>query len=45
MLFTSVIFLVIFLPIYFLGIQITPKNKQNAFLLAMSLLFYAWGPL
>ncbi len=45
MLFTSVIFLVIFLPIYFLGIQITPKNKQNAFLLVLSLLFYAWGPL
>ena len=43
MVFSSNIFLFIFLPIVLLGYFIIPQKLRNAFLLAMSLLFYAWG--
>jgi len=43
MLFSSMIFLWIFLPICLIGYYIIPKSWRNIFLLLASLLFYAWG--
>ena len=43
MVFSSPIFLFLFLPITLIGNFIFRKNLCNLFLLAMSLLFYAWG--
>lgn len=44
MVFSSLVFLWIFLPVTFLGSVLIRKTKyQNIFLLAASLLFYAWG--
>lgn len=43
MVFSSTIFLCIFLPIVLLGYYICPKKGRNLFLLIASLVFYAWG--
>lgn len=43
MLFSSPIFLFLFLPVCLLGYYLLDKTFKNAFLLIMSLLFYAWG--
>lgn len=43
MVFSSSIFLFIFLPVVLLGYYVIRKPLRNAFLLIMSLGFYAWG--
>ncbi len=44
MLFSSLIFIMVFLPVVFFGSRILRKNKYvNFFLLLASLFFYAWG--
>ena len=43
MIFSSVIFLCIFLPAVLLGYYILPRKARNIFLLVASLIFYAWG--
>ena len=44
MLFSSLIFIMVFLPIVFLGSRVLRKNKYvNVLLLLASLFFYAWG--
>ena len=43
MVFSSTIFLCIFLPLVLLGYYICPKKGRNLFLLIASLVFYAWG--
>ena len=43
MLFSSNLFLFLFLPAVLLGYYILGKRFRNVFLLAVSLLFYAWG--
>lgn len=43
MVFSSTIFLCIFLPLVLLGYYICPKRGRNFFLLIASLVFYAWG--
>ena len=43
MVFSSTIFLCIFLPLVLLGYYICPKKGRNFFLLIASLVFYAWG--
>ena len=43
MLFSSNLFLFFFLPAVLLGYYILPRRLRNLFLLAASLLFYAWG--
>lgn len=43
MVFSSLIFLWIFLPIVFIGYFLVPDKLKNVFLLLGSLLFYAWG--
>ncbi len=43
MLFSSAIFLFLFLPFFLLIYYLLPKRFHNAFLLAASLCFYAWG--
>lgn len=43
MLFSSLVFLWIFLPAVFLACRLLPLRGQNLLLLAASLLFYAWG--
>lgn len=43
MLFSSMIFLWLFLPITFLGSKIVGKKYVNFLLLIASLIFYAWG--
>lgn len=43
MVFSSLLFLWIFLPIVVIGYFCVPKRFQNIFLLVFSLLFYAWG--
>jgi len=43
MLFSSIIFLIVFLPVVLFFNTITPKLLKNSFLLLFSLLFYAWG--
>ncbi len=43
MIFSSNIFLFWFLPITLIGYYLIHKSFRNAFLLIMSLLFYAWG--
>ena len=43
MVFSSLVFLWIFLPIVFIGYFIVPKKLKNVFLLLGSLIFYAWG--
>lgn len=43
MVFSSIIFLCIFLPIMIIGYYILPKKSRNIFLLIGSLFFYSWG--
>ena len=43
MVFSSVIFLWIFLPVVFLGNLLVGRKWSNIFLLLASLIFYAWG--
>ncbi|MCR4792580.1 MAG: MBOAT family protein [Lachnospiraceae bacterium] len=44
MLFSSLLFIMVFLPVVFFGSRILRKNKYvNVFLLLASLFFYAWG--
>ncbi|WP_419882307.1 MBOAT family O-acyltransferase [Peribacillus sp. B-H-3] len=43
MLFSSTVFLFLFLPIVLLGYFIIPRKLRNIWLLGASLLFYAWG--
>ncbi len=43
MVFSSTIFLCIYLPLVLLGYYICPKRGRNFFLLIVSLAFYAWG--
>lgn len=43
MLFTSVIFLCLFLPLVLLGNHFIPKKYKNLFLLLSNILFYSWG--
>ena len=43
MVFSSMIFLWMFLPIMFIGYYILPVKCRNVFLLLGSLIFYAWG--
>ena len=43
MLFTSVIFLSLFLPLVLIGHYLTPKKHKNLFLLICNIIFYAWG--
>lgn len=43
MVFSSILFLCIFLPIMIIGYYILPKKLKNIFLLLGSLFFYAWG--
>ncbi|MCB0633686.1 MAG: MBOAT family protein [Saprospiraceae bacterium] len=43
MLFSSLIFLYVFLPLVLLLILISPRTWHNAILLFASLVFYAWG--
>ncbi len=43
MLFSSSLFLFLFLPVVLLGVMLLPASRRNLFLLAASLFFYAWG--
>lgn len=43
MLFTSVIFLSLFLPLVLLGNHLMPKKYKNLFLLISNIIFYSWG--
>ena len=43
MIFSSVLFICLFLPIVIIGYFLTPEKYRNFFLLISSLLFYAWG--
>lgn len=43
MVFSSLLFLFIFLPLTLLVYYITPKKLRNSVLLIFSLIFYAWG--
>lgn len=43
MLFSSSLFLFLFLPAVLLGVLLLPAAMRNPFLLAASLFFYAWG--
>ncbi|GAB3795872.1 MBOAT family O-acyltransferase [Spirosoma humi] len=43
MLFSSAIFLFLFLPFFLFSYYLLPKRWHNAFLFAASLWFYAWG--
>ena len=43
MVFSSIVFLCVFLPIMIIGYYILPKKCRNIFLLIGSLFFYAWG--
>jgi alginate O-acetyltransferase complex protein AlgI len=43
MVFSTIIFLCVFLPITIIGYYLMPGQWKNGFLLLASLLFYAWG--
>jgi len=43
MVFSSLTFLFLFLPVFFLGYLIAPKKLKNTFLFIGGLVFYAWG--
>lgn len=43
MVFSSLIFLCIFLPVMIIGYYVLPKKCRNIYLLLGSLFFYAWG--
>ncbi len=43
MVFSSVVFLAYFLPLFLAGYHLLPRPARNPFLLGASALFYAWG--
>ena len=43
MVFSSTVFICVYLPLVLAGYYICPKRWRNLFLLAVSLVFYAWG--
>ena len=43
MIFSSITFLVYFLPIFLLAYHLTPNKFKNACILIFSIVFYAWG--
>ena len=43
MVFSSLTFLFVFLPVTLLGYRLLPKRLRIGFLLLASLIFYAWG--
>ncbi|MBD5545371.1 MAG: MBOAT family protein [Lachnospiraceae bacterium] len=43
MVFSTILFLCVFLPIVIIGYYIVPAKAKNIFLLLASLFFYAWG--
>ena len=43
MLFSSLFFLWVFLPVVLLGSRVLPRSWVNPFLTIASLFFYAWG--
>ena len=43
MLFSSMSFLILFLPIALAGYFLLPKVVKNLWLLVVSMVFYAWG--
>ena len=43
MVFSSIIFLCVFMPIVFIAYYLCPAKARNLFLLLASLFFYAWG--
>ena len=43
MVFSSILFLLIFLPIFFIGYSIIPKKIKNYWILLGSIVFYSWG--
>lgn len=43
MVFSSILFLLYFLPVFLLGYHLVPKAHKNLIFLLFSLLFYAWG--
>jgi len=43
MLFSSFVFLFLFLPLFLLGYYLVPKKWRNGFILLGSLFFYSWG--
>ena len=43
MVFSSALFLVLFLPIFLVGYYLLPQRLRNLWLMAASLFFYAWG--
>lgn len=43
MVFSSLIFLFVFLPVILISYYLTPRNHRNALLLIFSLLFFLWG--
>lgn len=43
MVFSSITFLVYFLPIFLLAYHLTPNKLKNACILIFSIVFYAWG--
>ncbi|MBP5385631.1 MAG: MBOAT family protein [Lachnospiraceae bacterium] len=43
MVFSSIVFLCIFMPVMIIGYYVLPKKCRNIFLLLGSLFFYAWG--
>ena len=43
MVFSSIIFILYFLPLFLLAYYLTPKKARNYTLLGFSILFYAWG--
>ena len=43
MVFSTIIFICVFLPVTIIGYYIMPSKAKNYWLLIMSLLFYAWG--
>ncbi len=43
MVFSSITFLVYFLPIFLLAYHLTPNKLKNACILLFSIVFYAWG--
>lgn len=43
MVFSSITFLVYFLPVFLLAYHLTPNRLKNACILVFSILFYAWG--
>ena len=43
MVFSSIVFIYLFLPFFFIAYFLSPKKLKNAVILAGSIAFYAWG--